>query len=56
MIKKNKLALSDIDKQNTPLPNEVSLKSAFTKLTVIAKRTADRYKLKDLKIEANVDK
>ena len=48
--------MTDTDKQNTPLPSEVNPKNAFTKLTILAKRSANKYKLKDFNLEVSSDK
>jgi len=37
--------MPEVEKQKTPLPNEVSLKDAFTKLSVSAAHAADQYTL-----------
>ncbi len=50
------LHMSDIEKQNTPLPNEVTPEDAFTKLAFVALQVTDQYKLKTLKLDVKTDK
>jgi len=53
--KKNKF-MSGVEKQNTVLAGEVTPENAFTKLSVIAMHAADKYKLKNFKINTRKDK
>lgn len=52
MMKQNKkfIHMSEIEKQKTPLPNEVTPENAFIKLSTIAMHVAGKYKLKALKL------
>jgi len=40
-------------KQNIPLQGEVNPQDVFTKLSIFAMRAADKYKLKNFKLETN---
>ncbi len=42
--------MSKVEKQKTPLPNEVSPDDAFTKLSIYAALAASQYKLNTLNI------
>ncbi len=53
---KKYIHMSETEKQNTPLPNEVTPENAFTKLSISAMHAADRYKLKSLKINEKSSK
>lgn len=53
MNKNRKIFMSDTEKQNTALPGEVDPKNAFTKLSIFALRAANKYKLKNFKLEKN---
>jgi len=45
--------MSENEKQNTALPGEVDPKNAFTKLSIFAMHAANKYKLKNFKLEKN---
>lgn len=51
-MKKNReyTQLSDVEKQKSPLSNEVTPENAFIKLSSIAVHVAAKYKLKTLKL------
>ncbi len=52
-MRKNKkyIHMSNIEKQKTPLLNEVAPENAFIKLSTVAVHVADKYKLKALKLK-----
>jgi len=45
--------MSDIEKQKTILPCEITPKNAFTKLSIFALRAANKYKIKIFKVNTN---
>jgi len=44
------------EKQYTPLPGEVTPENAFTKISIYAKRAANRFDLKNFKINSSEGK
>lgn len=48
--------MPEVEKQKTPLPNEIPPEEAFIKLSVSAVRAASHYKLNTLNINEKCDK
>ena len=53
MKTKPKTKLTSTDKQKAILPGEVNPANAFTKMTVMASRSANKYNLKSFKVTSD---